>query len=95
MSRRLNWSCAIADHRPVLAGRGNGWTGLDRTGPNAVQRHWRSGSWDRRIGIGWLWGRGLTDLLDNGLTESLTHGARDFLGGCGQAVEGEDEGGGV
>lgn len=30
-----------------------------------------------------------TDLLDNGLTESLTHGARDFLGGYRQVVEGE------
>lgn len=67
-------------------------TGLDRMESNDVGSR---GSWDRRLGIGWLWCRGLTDLLDNGLTESLTHGARDFLGGCGQALEGEVEGGGV
>lgn len=32
MSRRLNWSCAIAEHRSVLAGRGNDWTGLGWAG---------------------------------------------------------------
>lgn len=58
------------------------WPGLDGMESKGI------GS--RGTGIGGLgsagpWGRGLTDLLDNGLTESLTHGARDFLGGCGQA----------
>lgn len=39
-----------------------------------------SGNCDRRIGIGCVLGA-RTDLLDNGLTESLTHGEKDFLGG--------------
>lgn len=48
-----------------------------------------SGKWDRRMDWNGLALGFRTDLLDNGLTESLTHGARDFLGVCGQAVEGE------
>lgn len=40
--------------------------------------------------IGLALGRELTDLLDNGLAECLTHGARDSLVGRGQAVERED-----
>lgn len=53
------------------------WTGLDRM---LYRTALESGNCDRRIGIGWLLGA-RTDLLDNGLTESLTHGKKDFLGG--------------
>lgn len=84
----------IADHRSMLAGRQK--TEPDRTGQDRTEakRCPTNG-----VGIGEVGSQdGLesallfrfrTDLLDNGLTESLTHGARDFLGGYGQAVEGE------
>lgn len=52
MSRRLNWSCAIADHRSVLAGRGNDWTGLDdRAGLDGMESN---GVGSRGTGIGGL-----------------------------------------
>lgn len=51
------------------------WTGLDRVVSNGIGT-WGLGSedWDR-LALG-----ARTDLLDNGLTKSLTHGARDFSG---------------
>lgn len=86
MSRRLNGSCAIADHRSALAGRDQNRTGQDWTErcPTANGVVWNRifgiAGW---VGIGLLWSGAWTDLLDNGLTESLTHGARDFfLGRC-------------
>lgn len=59
----------LRDRRPsVQAGRQR--TGLARDWTEwFLQGHWGSGTWDRRIWVGWLWRGGhWTDLLDNGFT---------------------------